>query len=520
MRIVTCTDGLPVRDGNPHLWMDPEFARAYVRKIRDAFVERDPAVRAEYARNAGRYDARSRAQREIPPQIATIPPAQRTMIVFHNAWKYYNARFGVKTVGVDRDVARPRAESARSRRARERRARMHVRAVFAEPEYSPKLVQALAESARHHDRRKLYDDSIGTDPRVADYDERCCATIRDTIVESARRPAADGEPCAEPGRRARSHGALRSRPALDGVEFHARRGRSARHRRAERVGKIDAAQERSPGWSRRRAVSSRSSARRRARSSPARSRYVPQIEAVDWTFPASVWRRRRDGALSAHAACSRDFRSTTAAVVRACARGARAWAICATGTSRSSPAASSSACSSRARSRRSRACLLLDEPTTGVDAATEEALRELVRGLGRARAAGADDDARSRSRGRLVRPADGRRPRACWPTATRRRCSIRARTRAFASTPTRTGTRAVDRLVIDVLARAVSVRLHAARVRRRAHRRNAVLDDRHLRRVAQTLVHRRRHRARLVRGHRGRVSARRRLLRRRRRSSR
>src|SRR5450631_2579663 len=55
--VVVCTEGLPVRDGNPHLWMDPEFARAYVRKIRDALVKADPPNAAAYQRNAASYDA-------------------------------------------------------------------------------------------------------------------------------------------------------------------------------------------------------------------------------------------------------------------------------------------------------------------------------------------------------------------------------------------------------------------------------------------------------------------------------
>jgi len=42
LRVVVCTDGLPVVNGNPHLWMDPVFARAYVDKIRDALVVADP----------------------------------------------------------------------------------------------------------------------------------------------------------------------------------------------------------------------------------------------------------------------------------------------------------------------------------------------------------------------------------------------------------------------------------------------------------------------------------------------
>src|ERR1700676_5784639 len=48
LRVVTCTAGLPVRDGNPHLWMDPVYARAYVAKIRDALVAADSAHAAGY----------------------------------------------------------------------------------------------------------------------------------------------------------------------------------------------------------------------------------------------------------------------------------------------------------------------------------------------------------------------------------------------------------------------------------------------------------------------------------------
>ncbi len=35
----------------------------------------------------------------IRAQIDTIPPSHRYMIVFHNAWQYYNDRFGITTLG-------------------------------------------------------------------------------------------------------------------------------------------------------------------------------------------------------------------------------------------------------------------------------------------------------------------------------------------------------------------------------------------------------------------------------------
>jgi ABC-type Zn uptake system ZnuABC Zn-binding protein ZnuA len=170
LTVVVCSDGLPVRDGNPHLWMDPEFARAYVRKIRDALIAADPPNAAGYRRNAAAYDAQLVALlARTHKKIATIPPAQRTMIIFHNAFLYYNARFGLRTVGVVElhPGAEPSpqhiAELVTLARAN------HVGAVFAEPEYSPKLVEALAQSAGIKTVENLYDDSVGTDPKVADY---------------------------------------------------------------------------------------------------------------------------------------------------------------------------------------------------------------------------------------------------------------------------------------------------------------------------------------------------------------
>src|SRR5664279_3219433 len=89
LAVVVCSDGLPVREGNPHLWMDPELARAYVRKIRDALVKADAPNAAAYTRNAAAYDAQLVAlEARTRKKIATIPAAQRTMIIFHNAFLY------------------------------------------------------------------------------------------------------------------------------------------------------------------------------------------------------------------------------------------------------------------------------------------------------------------------------------------------------------------------------------------------------------------------------------------------
>ena len=85
---------------NPHLWMDPVMAKQYVAKIRDALIAVDPPHAPAYRRNAASYNRRlDELTVWIRRQIATVPPSHRYMIVFHNAWQYYNDRFGITTLG-------------------------------------------------------------------------------------------------------------------------------------------------------------------------------------------------------------------------------------------------------------------------------------------------------------------------------------------------------------------------------------------------------------------------------------
>jgi manganese/iron transport system substrate-binding protein len=170
LHVVAAADGLPVKNMNPHLWMDPVLAKEYVRKIRDALVEIDPAHAAEYRRNAASYDGRlDELIAQIRRQIATVPPSHRYMIVFHNAWQYYNDRFGITTLGfVERNPGQepnPQQVAQLIDLAKQH----HVHGVFSEPEYSSKLLYSIAQGAGIKVVEDLYDDSVGTDPRVANY---------------------------------------------------------------------------------------------------------------------------------------------------------------------------------------------------------------------------------------------------------------------------------------------------------------------------------------------------------------
>lgn len=170
LRIVVCTDGLPIKNNNPHLWMDPQLATRYVLKIRDALMSVDPANAEEYRANATHYNAQlDDLTATIGRRIGRLPAERRKMIVFHNAWQYYNDRFGIETLGIIESSPGQEPNPQALAKLIDLAKAEHLRAVFSEPEYSPKLVKQLAHNANISIVEDLYDDSLGTDPRVSTY---------------------------------------------------------------------------------------------------------------------------------------------------------------------------------------------------------------------------------------------------------------------------------------------------------------------------------------------------------------
>jgi ABC-type Zn uptake system ZnuABC Zn-binding protein ZnuA len=168
--LVDCSAGLSIVDANPHLWLDPQNASRYVANIRDGMIAADPGGAQTYRANAAALDARLVAlSARIEAQIATIPAANRNMIVFHNAWLYYNRRFGLHTLGSIEEVPGSEPSAGHLAQLIDAARAAHVRAIFAEPEYNAKLVNAVARSADIPHVAMLYDDSVGTSPQTRDY---------------------------------------------------------------------------------------------------------------------------------------------------------------------------------------------------------------------------------------------------------------------------------------------------------------------------------------------------------------
>lgn len=129
---------------DPHAWLDPENAKLWMTAIADTLARADPANAELYRANAaeGRAEIDAAAER-IAARLA--PLRDRPFIVFHDAYQYFEARFGLATKGAISlgDASKPGA--ARIAELRDRIAELEVGCVFAEPQFDPGLVETVTE---------------------------------------------------------------------------------------------------------------------------------------------------------------------------------------------------------------------------------------------------------------------------------------------------------------------------------------------------------------------------------------
>lgn len=150
---------------NPHLWMDVTYARGYVARIRDALALVDPAGATAYDAGAAAYDARLAAlDAWVRGQVATIPEADRKLVLFHDALPYFARTYGLTIVGVA--VKAPGQDPSAGDIAAliDAIKASGVKAIFSENQFPTDLVDEIAHETGARVVANLYDDSLGAPP--------------------------------------------------------------------------------------------------------------------------------------------------------------------------------------------------------------------------------------------------------------------------------------------------------------------------------------------------------------------
>ncbi|MEP6468618.1 MAG: metal ABC transporter substrate-binding protein [Chloroflexota bacterium] len=164
-------DGIPTLsvdgDENPHFWLDPMLVKQYyLPAIADELTALDPAGEATYAANAAAYGAKiDTLDAKLNDRVAEIPPANRKLVTFHDAFPYFARHYGFDLIGVIlANVGQEPTGSELAALVQEVRA-AGVKAVFSEAQFSPELSQTLADEAGITTVvTTLYTDALGPPP--------------------------------------------------------------------------------------------------------------------------------------------------------------------------------------------------------------------------------------------------------------------------------------------------------------------------------------------------------------------
>lgn len=98
---------------DPHAWLDPLLAQAYVQAIADALSAADPTGAEGYAERAAAYEAQLVAlDAEIADLLAPIPEARRLLVTDHEVLGYFADRYRLKVLGAIVPSASSSAEPA------------------------------------------------------------------------------------------------------------------------------------------------------------------------------------------------------------------------------------------------------------------------------------------------------------------------------------------------------------------------------------------------------------------------
>lgn len=129
---------------DPHAWLDPRNAALWLDVIAEALADADPENADDYRTNAAEGQAELEAlTAELTGALA--PLRGRPFVVFHDAYRYFENRFGVEAAGAIAIADGSPPAPARVAEIRNLVAESGAACIFAEPQFPAELIDTVTE---------------------------------------------------------------------------------------------------------------------------------------------------------------------------------------------------------------------------------------------------------------------------------------------------------------------------------------------------------------------------------------
>jgi len=134
-------DGHNHGEFDAHIWLDPSNAIKMVLEISHELSEADPDNAAKYEQNENKTIA---SLNNLIDEINSSLPKDASYVVFHDAYQYFENRFGISSAGaltLNPDVL-PGAKQIDA--IQDLIQDKNIKCIFSEPQYNPKIIETLA----------------------------------------------------------------------------------------------------------------------------------------------------------------------------------------------------------------------------------------------------------------------------------------------------------------------------------------------------------------------------------------
>jgi zinc transport system substrate-binding protein len=129
---------------DPHVWLDPANAKAMAAAVAAELAKADPANAATYTKNAEAFaSSLDNLSGEISAELTPVKDVP--YVVFHDAFQYFEKRFGLNAAGSISDVSARAPSAKRLREVRGKIKKVKAACVFREPQYDGKMVETVIE---------------------------------------------------------------------------------------------------------------------------------------------------------------------------------------------------------------------------------------------------------------------------------------------------------------------------------------------------------------------------------------
>ena len=131
------------RSGNPHVWLDPEYAKAGIENLVTELVKLDPKGESLYREREAAYFVRlDSLSAAISAEFAGL--RDRRLITYHDAWPYFARRFGLDIITTVEPIPGQEPSARELARLVDLIQRDHIKAITTEPQLPSALPNMLA----------------------------------------------------------------------------------------------------------------------------------------------------------------------------------------------------------------------------------------------------------------------------------------------------------------------------------------------------------------------------------------